>query len=447
MDVERVQPVVEVLAESLFRHFACQIRIGRRNDADVEVARFRFADPADFVALEKTQKFDLRRLGKFADFVEEKRSSVGFLEQALLVGRGTRVGSLLAAEEFAFDEVFGNRAAVHGDKGFARPLGEPVDDSREKLLSGTGFPGDEDGTCRRRHLVKQPQNFLHPGRVPEKIFEQMVLQLPVAVRCFEPLQMLFRDVLERVDFDGLYQVGFRAVGKRAFRILRRGRRAEKNRRGFRIVRLEKAEHVDIAVQQKGNVDEGEIEGRFFDSVEKRRGVGHRVKLDTGKGPGLRDLVQKFPVRIGQQDVHGFLLAFLVRRDDFVDLGYQVLVIGRFGKDGRHAEMVRDVQVVFRRGASAAADGDDAGKLVLVAVVENHFETVLLRHDDVGDDDVVIGLVVKFLRFFAVFRGVDFVTGHAEHILENGTDVGFVVDDEYFRHRIFPPFVLPMANIT
>ena len=82
------------------------------------------AHAANLARFEETQQLDLNVLVQLADFVHEERAAVGDFEQALVLA--IRAGKRAAAmpEQFAFDQVFGERPAVDGDE--RQPVGRVV---------------------------------------------------------------------------------------------------------------------------------------------------------------------------------------------------------------------------------------------------------------------------------------------------------------------------------
>ena len=74
---------------------------------------------------------------QFADFVEKGGAAVGLLEQSGLVGDRPGERTLDMAEEFAFQQTFGNGAAGDGDKGIGRDPGTVVDGLGHQLLAGS----------------------------------------------------------------------------------------------------------------------------------------------------------------------------------------------------------------------------------------------------------------------------------------------------------------------
>ena len=84
-----------------------------------EIIHFHFlriTDAAHGFFLNSAQQFHLHGKRQVGNFVQKQRAAVGVLEeaQAVLVRAGE--AAFFVAEKFALHQVFGNRAAVHGDK-------------------------------------------------------------------------------------------------------------------------------------------------------------------------------------------------------------------------------------------------------------------------------------------------------------------------------------------
>ena len=70
------------------------------------------ADAGDFALLEHAQQPHLRGERHLADFIEKDRAVISLLEDALMLRAGVGEGPLFVPEEFIFQQVFGDGAAV-----------------------------------------------------------------------------------------------------------------------------------------------------------------------------------------------------------------------------------------------------------------------------------------------------------------------------------------------
>ncbi len=161
MDGKGVQAVVKVAAETSRLHVAFEVAIGRRNDADVDLARTRGAERAKFALLQHAQKFDLKGRRGFADFVEKDRPAVGQFEQADAVLIGAGIGALLAAEKLAFEKLVRQGAAILDDKGLVAARRAEMDGAGEQFLARARGAGDQDGNVILRRLARHGQSLDH----------------------------------------------------------------------------------------------------------------------------------------------------------------------------------------------------------------------------------------------------------------------------------------------
>ena len=118
--------------------------MGGAQDADVEVDDLRAAHAHEFALLKHAQEPALKGEGQVPDFVEEQGAGVGQLEHARLAlpfRAGER--AFLIAEEFAFQQPFGDGGAVHGHEGPVLAGTGRVDALGEQFLAGAGLPADE----------------------------------------------------------------------------------------------------------------------------------------------------------------------------------------------------------------------------------------------------------------------------------------------------------------
>ena len=99
----------QILAKRARPHRMFQVFVGRRNDADVDRDGDRATDPRDFPLLQHAQQLGLQSGLHVADLVEEDRPLCGAFEGPDFLPRRPGKSPPLMAEQFAFDERFGNR--------------------------------------------------------------------------------------------------------------------------------------------------------------------------------------------------------------------------------------------------------------------------------------------------------------------------------------------------
>ena len=127
---DRARRRVGVQVQEREVHFA----VRRRDDADVRLDLLDAAHPAEPPLLEDAEDLRLEGRRHVPDLVEEERAAVRELHEPLLGPLRVRERALLIAEELAFEEVLGERAAVHLDEGALAPRAPVVDLAREELL-------------------------------------------------------------------------------------------------------------------------------------------------------------------------------------------------------------------------------------------------------------------------------------------------------------------------
>src|SRR5215468_7806646 len=80
LDLEHLQPVVQVLAELALGDRGLEVGIGRRDDADVGAPRRAAAQSVVRLALQQLEQLRLRAGRELADLVEEQRATLGGLD-------------------------------------------------------------------------------------------------------------------------------------------------------------------------------------------------------------------------------------------------------------------------------------------------------------------------------------------------------------------------------
>ena len=134
------QPIIQVIAERLlFNHFLQRLIRGSDNP-NIGFQRFRAAHALKFPLLNHAQNFGLRPQAHVADFIEKNRAVVRQLEPpfALFDRAGERPA--LVAEEFAFQQFFGQRRAIHLDERLRGAAAEVVNGIRHHLFARAAFP-------------------------------------------------------------------------------------------------------------------------------------------------------------------------------------------------------------------------------------------------------------------------------------------------------------------
>ena len=67
------------------------------------------------------------------------------------------------AEDFAFNQILGDRGAIDGDEGAGLARGNPMHSLRGQFLAGAAFTGDKDGRARCGGIFQNAIDRLHGG--------------------------------------------------------------------------------------------------------------------------------------------------------------------------------------------------------------------------------------------------------------------------------------------
>jgi hypothetical protein len=110
---EDVEPVKQILPETILRHFARQVAIGGGHDADAHLAGGCTSDRLESPLLQHTQQLALEFQRQLAHFVEKDGAAIGEREPSLAARRRARERALLVPEELALNEGGRNGGAIH----------------------------------------------------------------------------------------------------------------------------------------------------------------------------------------------------------------------------------------------------------------------------------------------------------------------------------------------
>ena len=163
---------VEIFAKSAIGDGVLEVRIGGGDDAGVAGEFFAGADGLEAFILEEAEEFDLDLGGEFADFVEEEGAIGGGFDEAFALGGGAGEGPFFVAEEFAFEEIFGDGVTIDGDEGLIFLGGALVDGFGDEFFTGARFAEDEDWGGGGGDFADEGEDGLHLGGRADDIFER-----------------------------------------------------------------------------------------------------------------------------------------------------------------------------------------------------------------------------------------------------------------------------------
>ncbi len=211
-----VQPVEEVLAETLGPHGLDRVLVRRRDDPGIHLDLRLGAEPPDDAVLEDAEKLRLGSRGHLRDLIEEDRALVGQLEAARPALQSARECALLVTEDLALEQRLRNGRAVHRHEGSVPPRGQLVQGARDQLLAGAALASDQHGGGRGRGQLDEAVDRLHGRAGPHQLADAPdLLDAPSEQRDLagglRPLDRLGHQQLEPGDVDGLRQKVVRAL--------------------------------------------------------------------------------------------------------------------------------------------------------------------------------------------------------------------------------------------
>ncbi len=135
-----------------------QIAVARGEDARVGADFAVGADALKPPVLRHAQQFRLQARRHFQNLIQKNRAAVRFFKPADAHCAGAGERTFFVAEQFAFQQRFGNRRAIHLDHRPVRPRAPRVEDIGDHFLARAAFAGDQHARLRRRdqrHFLKQ----------------------------------------------------------------------------------------------------------------------------------------------------------------------------------------------------------------------------------------------------------------------------------------------------
>src|SRR3990172_4375607 len=171
--VNHVEPVIEVLTETLVGNPRDEIAIGGGDDPNVDDRRDATRPHAlNLAVFQKPQEQGLHAQAHLADLIHEHGPAVGLIEQAALVAIGIGKAAAYVPEELRLEQRVRHAGAVHRDEGTVRPTAALVDELRDDFLADAAFAGDEDlrvGARRADDLLFDVSN---GGTGPDELWKR-----------------------------------------------------------------------------------------------------------------------------------------------------------------------------------------------------------------------------------------------------------------------------------
>ena len=164
-DLQHLQAVIEILAETLGGDFGFQVAIGGGDDAHIDGDFLLRTNRPDTPLLQHPQQLGLGGQRQFGNFVEKQRTAPGVVEQALAVLLGAGIGPLDVAEQFRLDQLGRNGGAIDRHERAVRPFAHAMQGTRGDLLAGAGLATEQHGGRRWRDALEPLADLDHQFRL------------------------------------------------------------------------------------------------------------------------------------------------------------------------------------------------------------------------------------------------------------------------------------------
>ena len=143
LDGHDLEPIEEILPEPTGLHLILEIPVGRRNHPDIDADVGQATHPLEGLLLEKSQQLGLQCWRHLADLIEEHRSAIRGLEQPPLLLTGVGECAAFVTEEFAFEQLLGQRRTCDVDERLRGAVAVIVNRLRRQVLPGARLSRQE----------------------------------------------------------------------------------------------------------------------------------------------------------------------------------------------------------------------------------------------------------------------------------------------------------------
>ena len=199
IDLEHLQPVVQVGAQLPFVDRLLDVAVARGQDAHIDLNRLFGSNASQRVRLEHAQQLDLQLDRHLGDFVEEERAARGLLELALVSAFRAGEAPALVTEQLAFHERWRDRTAIHRHPGAVATAAQFVNGAATTSLPDPLSPVIEHARAARRNSADQLARTNDRVRSPDNPHEtsrSLLLRTKLAQLVWQSLRL--RNVLQNL---------------------------------------------------------------------------------------------------------------------------------------------------------------------------------------------------------------------------------------------------------
>src|SRR5690606_6766225 len=313
MDLDRVQPVEQVLAEPALVDLATDVDVRRTDHTHIDTLRPRRTDALELAGLEHAQQLRLLAGRHVPDLVQEERAPVRELEIADTVGAGIRERALHMPEQLGLEDAVADPAGVDDDERSLGPRRGRVQPPRDDLLARAVLARDQDVRIRRPDPLDQLQDRTHRTRAGDQLRHAIPPEQPVlALQALGPaerttqLDLGAQDRDEALVVPRLLHIVARAPAHCLDRALDAAPRRHDDDGETRVARTEHAQQIEPLSARGGvarvvQVDEGGIEIAGLDRLDHAGGRTPRLDLEALRLEQETERLQHVRLVVGDED--------------------------------------------------------------------------------------------------------------------------------------------------
>src|SRR4029077_15898471 len=112
-DLDRIKAKQQVFAKLTRRTGRLQVGVGRRDDADIHLARSRRSESLDLAGFQHAQKLGLLPHWYVPNLIQKNRAAVSEFESTHAIRAGICERAFHVAEEFAFEDSLRQGTGIH----------------------------------------------------------------------------------------------------------------------------------------------------------------------------------------------------------------------------------------------------------------------------------------------------------------------------------------------
>ena len=169
MELDNVDPVIEVFAKIVTGYHFRQVLVSRRQYAHIDVFLPGRADRPHLLFLDYPEQLYLHRQRQIGDFVQEQGAIFCALQEPGFVIDGACKTALAVAKKLAFHEFRGNRAAVYRYEGPFGARTAVVYQPGDQLFAGSRFAGNVHRCLGTGDAVDHLPQVVHLLRLAEQL--------------------------------------------------------------------------------------------------------------------------------------------------------------------------------------------------------------------------------------------------------------------------------------